>query len=658
MRWLCALIWGVLSLTKMDEAYAYVLDQRRFSNFNYFLGDDQEKTLILTSTSSPISTPLSISTPTETFSATPRQIISTPTLTPSETAQSSPIPTETSLENDTSTPTLSPTVTITPSLTSSSTWTPTSTNSNSSSSSSTPQPTASNIPDLSGSYIPGEVLIKVDPASSLSSLSTYLDSIDADITSEISELSTIKIRASGLRVEKLISELEPLPGVLYVEPNYKTEVLETIPNDPQWSELYGLEAIQAPEGWDLATGSAAVTIAILDTGVDQYHPDLGGKIVSGYDFIEMDADPQDDNGHGTHVAGIAAAVTNNGIGIAGASWGARIMPIKVLNHYGSGSYAGLAEGIVWATDQGTQVINCSLGGAYPSAILKDAIDYAYAQGVVQVAASGNSGGGYVLYPARYTNVIAVGATDANNNRAGFSNYGSELSLVAPGVSIYSTQLGAGYGYRSGTSMSTPFVSGLVAVLVGLSRPYSPDLIAYEMESTTLDLGAAGWDSYHGHGLIQMDAAINAALPTITPTASFTFTPRPTPTITSSSTASSGGHLDIPEPSNRDHPEVTLTPTPTSLLVAMGVDFIAKSTRTAIPSWKVTIIPTDSLIDLLTATYTGTPTSTVTPGASASVTAQNIETPQKTSLLILGITLILISLVLFGCSLFLTKLNQA
>jgi subtilisin family serine protease len=187
------------------------------------------------------------------------------------------------------------------------------------------------------------------------------------------------------------------------------------------------------------------------------------------------------------------------------------MPVKVLNAGGNGSFADVAAGITWSADHGTQVINLSVGGASPSAVLQDAVNYAYGKGVLLVAAAGNTGSGVILYPARYPNVIAVGAVDNTNNHAGFSNFGPELDLAAPGASIYSTVIG-GYGYLSGTSMAAPYVSGLAAILRGYPAGFSPDAIEWVMESTALDLGAAGRDNLYGYGLIQMDAALKLVLP--------------------------------------------------------------------------------------------------------------------------------------------------
>jgi subtilisin family serine protease len=209
------------------------------------------------------------------------------------------------------------------------------------------------------------------------------------------------------------------------------------------------------------------------------------------------------------VAGIAAASSNNGAGVTGVSWGARIMPVKVLNSAASGTYADTAAGVIWAVDHGAQVINLSLGGADPSSILEDAINYAHSQGVVVVAAAGNGGNNFVLYPARYPNVIAVARTNNADNWDG-SNYGPEVDLAAPGALIYSTIVG-GYDYKSGSSMSTGFVSGLAAILIGIPGNASPDAIEFQMESTALDIEFAGWDEYTGAGLIQMDAAIQLAI---------------------------------------------------------------------------------------------------------------------------------------------------
>ena len=298
-------------------------------------------------------------------------------------------------------------------------------------------PTPENIKQIAGDYVEDEILIRLSP-STRSVQTTTKDCFaneQVKITSELGAIGAVLLKLDGISVSAAIAHVANCPNILFAEPNYHLYATDTFPNDPNFSNQYGLTAIHAPQGWDTTTGSAAVIIAIIDTGVDLTHPDLAGKIVAGYDFVNGDAVPDDDNGHGTHVAGIAAASSNNGAGVAGVSWGARIMPIKVLNSGAGGSFANAASGIIWATDHGAQIINLSLGGSSNSSIFQNAIDYAYAHGVTLVAASGNSGNGTILYPARYPNVIAVGATDLNNNLAVFSNYGAELDVVAPGVNI-------------------------------------------------------------------------------------------------------------------------------------------------------------------------------------------------------------------------------
>ena len=259
--------------------------------------------------------------------------------------------------------------------------------------------------------------------------------------SNISTNAALGFQTLDLHDHPLLETIKAIitcPGVIYVEPNYIHRITDTIPNDTYFaSDQYGLENIRAPQGWDLSTGSTAITIAILDSGVDLDHPDLASKIVPGYDFVNNDGVPQDDNGHGTHVAGIAAAVSNNGLGVAGVSWGARIMPVKVLDETGTGSSTDIADAIIWAADQGADVINMSFGASSPSTTIENALNYAYSNGVTLVAALGNDGRElpyeecgilgcteYSFYPAAFEHVIAVGATDSGNTKAGFSNYGT------------------------------------------------------------------------------------------------------------------------------------------------------------------------------------------------------------------------------------------
>jgi subtilisin family serine protease len=271
--------------------------------------------------------------------------------------------------------------------------------------------------------------------------------------------------------------------------------------------------------------------------VDLNHPDLASKIWTnpgetgggketngadddgdgyvddwrGWDFVNGDNDPQDDYGHGTHVSGIAAAASDNGIGIAGMAWGARIMPLKILDSGGNGSDSDVAAAMVWATDHGAQIINLSLGGDAPAAVMEAAVNYAYGHGVTVVAAAGNTGKPGVVYPAAYPNAIAVAATNSNDNHASFSSYGAEVDLAAPGVGIYSTYWtrtgGSTYTSLSGTSMAAPHVAGVAALLASLPQFNTPDKIRLALEATALDLGPVCRDPYYGIGLVQAFDAV-------------------------------------------------------------------------------------------------------------------------------------------------------
>ncbi|TET55213.1 MAG: peptidase S8, partial [Actinobacteria bacterium] len=331
-------------------------------------------------------------------------------------------------------------------------------------------------------------------------------------TKKIRKLATYEVKPEKEDISKTIKELEANNAVEYAEPNYKVSALAAslrTPNDPLFNSQYGLRKISAPAGWDKETGSSnAVKIAILDTGVDLGHPDLAGKIVSGYDFINNDSSPQDDNGHGTHVAGIAAAITNNAVGVSGTSWGANIMPVKVLNRKGSGSYQSVSNGIIFAVDTGARVINLSLGGYTFSRTLQNATDYAYSRGAVVAAAAGNAGNRSVLYPAGNRNVLGVAATDSNDRRASFSNYNGTVDVSAPGVSVLSTYIGLRYAYGSGTSMATPFTSGLAALIFSQNPGWSAGQVNSSIMLQSDDLGAAGRDDFYGYGRINVNASLN------------------------------------------------------------------------------------------------------------------------------------------------------
>ena len=340
----------------------------------------------------------------------------------------------------------------------------------------------------------------------------------------------------------LINELSANPLIAYVGPNYLAHIAGE-PNDPAWWRQWNLAQIGAAPAWDYSTGSSNSIIAVVDTGVDLSHPDLASKIVQGYDFVNGDTDPRDDHGHGTHVAGIAAAIGNNGIGVAGVSWGARIMPLKVLDARGDGTYFDIIQAIQYAADHGARVINLSLGGSQADPNLLAALEYARDRGCMVVAATGNQGGS-LLYPAVYDDAFAVAATTDSRVRPAYSNYGAGVDIAAPGgsqaVGIYSLAPGSSYATLYGTSMATPHVSGLVALLWSLSPGMSLSGVRDVIKQTASKVGtasydAAGWNSQLGHGEINARAALErvsgSASPSPTPTRTRTPAPPATPTPT-------------------------------------------------------------------------------------------------------------------------------
>lgn len=267
---------------------------------------------------------------------------------------------------------------------------------------------------------------------------------------------------------------------------------------------WGITRIGADKVWSTGTG-AGVKIAIVDTGIQINHPDLVNNIVTGYDFVNNDSDANDDNGHGTHVAGLASASFNQA-GVIGVSHSSKLMPIKVLNAQGYGYLSDVAKGVYFATDNGARVINLSLGSPTDSLVLKDAVNYAANKGVLVIAAAGNDGGSPCSYPAAYSNAICVVAIDSRNLLASFSNIGGELA--APGVYNYSTYLGSTYRYLSGTSMATPHVSGAAALLFSICTTCSATDIRNLMRDTAIDLGEVGKDILFGYGLIDLTAAVS------------------------------------------------------------------------------------------------------------------------------------------------------
>lgn len=298
--------------------------------------------------------------------------------------------------------------------------------------------------------------------------------------------------------------------VRFVEPDPMMQLIQFTPDDPRYANMYGPQQIGAPAAWDKTLGSTAVTLCVTDTGVRTTHEDLTGRYGGGHDFVNNDADPNDDNGHGTHVTGTATASTNNAKGIAGIGQ-STYKHAKVLNSGGSGTWTQVADGVTWCADNGAHVISMSLGGSGGAQVLLDAINYAWGKGAVIAASAGNSGpcSDCVGFPAAYANTIAVSCTTSSKAFCSFSSEGPEVDLAAPGNAIDSTCYTSDTAYcsKSGTSMSAPHVAGAAALLKANDTSLTNSQIRSKLEGNAEDLGAAGLDDKFGHGLVRPDLAM-------------------------------------------------------------------------------------------------------------------------------------------------------
>jgi subtilisin family serine protease len=339
-----------------------------------------------------------------------------------------------------------------------------------------------------------------------------LNSVDAE---KIKDLGLVNGKAVWVSKK---GEEELLRGgkVLRIDPDVEVYALEGVKSkgvktQPAQVVTWNIERVGATSSWGISTGDP-VKVGVIDTGIDLKHPDLQANIKGGYNAIYPWKSPNDDNGHGTHVAGIIAAL-NNSIGVVGVGPNINLYAIKVLNASGSGYLSDVIEGLDWARTNGMQVVNMSLGTSQDVESFHNAILNAYNAGVVIVAAAGNSGGA-VSYPAAYPEVIAVSATDQNNQIASFSSRGPEVDLAAPGVNIYSTYKGQSYATLSGTSMATPHVTGAAALTIdtkkcdlNLDNICTPAEVQQRLEQTAVDLGTQGKDNFYGSGLVNVYNAL-------------------------------------------------------------------------------------------------------------------------------------------------------
>lgn len=325
---------------------------------------------------------------------------------------------------------------------------------------------------------------------------------------KLKNLDLIGAKAVWLPDRAAVEKLKLLPGVLRVDDDVIVEALQKGSNQSTQILPWGIDRIDAELVWPLGNTADSIKVGIIDTGISNKHPDLTLNIRGGYNAINPQKSWNDDNGHGSHVAGIVAAL-NNTIGVVGVGPQIDLYAIKVLNANGSGYLSDVIEGIQWAIANGMQVVNMSLGTSQNVQSLHDAVVAAKNAGVIIVAAAGNSGGS-VSYPAAYNEVIAVSAIDKNNQIASWSSRGPEVDFAAPGVSIYSTYKGTSYATLSGTSMAAPHVSGAIALVLNTSvgsydinnnGKWDPDEIKTKLCDRAVDLGDPGVDNLYGCGLV-------------------------------------------------------------------------------------------------------------------------------------------------------------
>jgi subtilisin family serine protease len=372
-----------------------------------------------------------------------------------------------------------------------------------------------------------EVQILVKPKASMSdeALARILSSQGAGEQGRIPALNVRIIRVPKAAAERLITALQNHPDVEYAEPDFTAEAIAT-PNDPLFmnDQQWHLTMINAPAAWDISTGSSNVVVAVVDSGVNANHPDLAGKILSsGYDYVANDTNPMDENGHGTAVAGVVSPACNNDLGIAGVSWLSMILPVRVLNANGSGSYSAISSGITYAADKGARIINMSLGGTSSSKTLQAAVNYAWNKNCILVAASGNNGNNIAVYPAACSNVVAVAASDSLDGHPTWSSYGSYIDVAAPGVDIATLYGADQYAWWTGTSFSSPVTAGVFALMVSKKPELSNTQLVNLLLNNCDDIGIAGYDTYFGNGRVNADRAVAAVanLETMAPVATIT-----------------------------------------------------------------------------------------------------------------------------------------
>ena len=352
----------------------------------------------------------------------------------------------------------------------------------------------------------GHILVKPSADASDSTFSAALDHAGAKSKGKLRAMNVHVVSVPEHAEQAMVEALSHNPNIEYAELDALVSHDATIANDTYFNNAWHLQTMNAPQAWDQSLGDGIV-VAVLDTGVDPDHPDLAGQLVPGWNVYGNNADSSDVYGHGTRVAGVIAALSNNGTGVTSLAWNAKVMPVRISQDNGWAYISTIANGITWAADNGADVANISYYIS-DSSTARNAANYMRSKGGVVVSSAGNDGAS--LSAADTDAIITVGATDSGDNKTSWSNYGSSIDVTAPGAGIWTTSNGGGYGGASGTSFSSPATAAVVALVMAANPSLTPAQVDSIITGSSVDLGSPGRDDYFGHGRVDAAAAVAAA----------------------------------------------------------------------------------------------------------------------------------------------------